>query len=446
MPVELLKPTTPQQFLDQVGNHLPSVEESVERLLPPKVADLAFLCRRETRKMINIPPEALVIIFGEQAYGLNEPPKVIGKRVFACTLGDSVVPLEMFATFDVVGSEAGIYRMQIPNPSNPEGYTSLTILKDHKRRPNAPTNGFRAPTIEELEKVFATLAGSYGLPKSETLKEIFRSSYEQRNNPNYALANVDLLRRFEKAIGLQIENYLTEDTLDTILAQNGGMELMFFLWPTLVIEANKHPFEGVRTPAMEETPFQLYHQERPDCLGRMRAIFVTNPYENSVVHLDTPITATCMECDESIDLTAQQILEEKRKITWRAIPRVILYSTTCIDGHISGGGSIYNQQAKAATTGIGLPYFPLTWMEKGPRGIFVYNSAAFGKAKDENNPGYTFVHEGKAAMVDLLLSAGTAQIKQSIAEAIQDPSFSTSTRISCPRTLGKKESIADVDF
>lgn len=430
-----------QQFADQVSRHREQLNIAIESVLPPEIVHVVEDARSETRRALRLSEDDIVVIFGEQTYGLNEPPKVLGKRLIAKDLQNrhGVKPIELFASYDMVGTEGGIYRMQLPCPNAPEGHRSINVLAGWSKRKHAATAGFRSPTRDELQRLFATMDSFYGSKRAIGLKDYL--DYHYSRGLNYADANIDILRSFESQIGLQIENYVREEMLDTKVAQNGGMQVMLHIWPRLSEEANNHNNHNeVRVPNGNEVPFQLYHTENPNCMGRMISSFMQE--EGQVANMDTPVHARCMECKHEEFTTPRDVTTERRQLTWKAIPRVVLYSTLLADGHITGGGSVYNQAARGGLEELGIPYFPITWMDKheasgNKRGIFKYESSAIPAGRGVHElEARTFVLEGRAAMTDLVLSVGVEQLRESIEQTLGEK-LTTSSRVICPEPVAK---------
>lgn len=437
------QPISTQEFSDRVNIHRLNLSGILDASLPNEINDLIEQARIQTRHSLSLNPEDVVVIFGEQTYGLNESPKVIGKRVFAEGLKrHDIVTMELFASYDVAGSESGIYRMQLPHPNTREGNVSINILPGWKKGKNVATSGFRSPTHDELRAGFGTIESLYGSIKSENISTYLENYYSNQNS--YAEANIQILREFERQIGLEMEHWITEDILDTQIAKNGGMEVMLFLWPKIVERAKTHPTEGVRVPELKETPFHLYHAQ-DNCMGRMESRFYKTDGE---IHMESVIGARCMHCGHTETTNPQEIVNSDRKITWRAIPRVVAYSTLGIaDGHITGGGSIYNATAENTINGLGIPYFPVTNMNKtdenGTRtGIFRYQSAANTKGEFSNEQ-RLFVQQGRAAMADLVLSVGVHQLKDALEKTL-DQTITSDTKIDCPEPLPKYSKVIGV--
>jgi hypothetical protein len=210
------------------------------------------------------------------------------------------------------------------------------------------------------------------------------------------------------------------------------------LWPSLISAAREHSIEGVRIPNDHEAPFYLYH----DCGGRMEVVIhAANPATSG---RETPLIVDCMNCDHQEDTTIGDVLNSGRKLTFRAMARVAAYSLFGLgDGHITGGGSIYNTPTEGAFRDLGLPYFPLMHMAKVDAngehtGLFDYISAATTKKKAQRHPGYEaakeLVRTGGVSMADLEISATRSDVKAGIEAALSDPgSFGPHNRIFVPR-------------
>lgn len=433
-----------QQFADKMFLHRESRLVNVSKILPPNLVDLVENSRNKTRNLLKLKESDVIVLFGEQTYGLNESPKVLGKRLFAQGLKDhGIKQVELFASFDIASSEGGIYRMQLPSPNSPEGNVSINILAGWKKRKNVATSGFRSPTADELSTGIATISSLYGKTKADNINNFLERYY--LNQENYAHANINILRDFERQIGLAMETFVTEDTLDTQIAQSGGMEVILFMWPDIVKHSKLNETPGVRVPEIEETPFHLYHTQ-DECYGRMHSQFTG--MQNNEVLMDTKLFSTCMQCGHSETTTPSEVVSSGRPITWRAIPRVVAYSTFGIgDGHITGGGSIYNETAKKTANALGIPYFPITHMSKhnsldAKSGLFYYQSPACSKGRFPVIA-EKFVMEGRAAMADLLLSVGVNQLKDAINNVV-DIGVTTNTKVFCPDPLPKYSEIIEV--
>jgi hypothetical protein len=433
------------QFTEQVLKHKEN-RTVVMSALPPRIADLCEQTQSSVRDILKVKPNDVVVVLGEQTYGFNEPPKVIGKRILAkdMEINHGVTAIELFASYDVVSSEGGIYRMQIPHANAKEGVVSVNMLPGWKHKKHVSTVGFQTPTPEEMTAAMDTLSGIYGPTKSENL----RAFYEKHNssNHNYAEANAVILRDFEQQIGLQIQRYVYENTLDTHIAANGGMEVMLYLWPRLLKEAQQFQTSEVRVPDINETPFFIYHTDN-NCGGRMKSFFIDTETE---LNLESQIASRCMQCGHDETSSPGNLLETGRQLTWRAIPRVIAYSTLGVaDGHITGGGSVYNGIAQQASDNIGLDYFPIVHMSKvdehGEKtGIFNYPSAALSKAKGPNlKQAETFVKEGRAAMTDLIMSVGVSQLKEKLKESL-DTGISTNVKFYFEETIPRYSQVIEI--
>lgn len=424
----------------ELAHNFPKAREAAwEATMPAAMIYLAHEVREKTRQGLGIDPNATVVILGEQTYGLNEKDKVLGKRLAAKALEkEGVVGLELFASHDVAGSESGIYRMQIPQP-NKDGYVSLNVLPGWKNRKNTATVGFGVPSEGDLNQMFSTLNGTYGKAKSDGYKAYVTNIFS--NQGNYGYANAELLRQTQTNIGLDLPFSTHEGTLDKLVAKNGGMEVMLFIWPELVKESKGHQIDGVRNPEIEETPFQLYHHD-DNCHGRMESKFIDMTRS---IGIETPIESRCMECGHREITTPGAILDSNRPITWRAIARVFAYSSLGIaDAHITGGGSIYNEVARETSEALGYPYFPITHMSKtdmngNKTGIFQYETSAVLKGSETGAlAAREFVKTGRASVIDLVLSAGFTQLRDSIENALNsNPSINS--RVNIPRPLTKGE-------
>lgn len=450
------KITSVLQFVTEMHHHRRDLVNAVERGFDPSTADAVFKTGRETRRQLRISELGVTVLYGEQGYGLNESPKVLGKRVLARAVAKhDVHTVEMFAIQDVVGSESGIYRATLPNPQSNNGELMLNVLPGWKRLRDSATSSFASPTSDQLAEMCKSLSGLYGNEKAEAFVAWVNSIYTQHPN-NYGLGQAHLLMDLERHIGLSAQQHTTEDILDTAIAANGGMEIMLGLWPRLAIAAGKYPVEGVRVPDPTEAPFVLYHNHETDgsCGGRMNVSFVDTRTETAKASgivlpltMESAMQCSCLECKSTVVLTPEQVLHQRRPLTWRAMPRVAAYSLFGIaEGHITGGGSVYNAPTAGAMKELGLPYFPLMNMDKrnadGDKvGIFIYDSyLTRRKGADKQKfhaQAIQVVTEGRAAMMDMVLSLGRSRLRDAVEATFQQVEVTPRTRIVCQDPMYK---------
>ncbi len=435
-----IQPTSIYEYADQLNQHKQAWARSVDEKFPTELADVIRQSQLQLRATLHATPDDLVVVFGEQTYGLNERPKVLGKRLIAKALQRlGIKPIELFAAYDVVGSEPAIYRYQIPDPSNPEGVSSINTLPGWKKRKNSATAGFPCPTPEQISTFVKPLEAGYRPSKTHHLEQMLL--HYHGSAPNYAEGNSLILRSLERQIGLDIPETVYEQDFDTLIATHGGMQLLLYLWPEIIQQAQAHQHPGVSVPQPDATPFQMYHTD-PYCMGRMESSFSkpTNP------NMESAVSCRCMECGYQTSTSPQQIIETQVPITWRAIPRVIAYSTLGLfDGHITGGGSVYEKTVIDVTRAMGLPYFPLIHMDRTiPSGekkpIFDYSSDAASKKGPNVERATKLVKENGVSTIDLVLSIGVSALNHVITETVSQ-NLTTTTTVICPPPCGKFEKV-----
>ena len=437
------QPRSVAEFTDQMAQHRETQSEALGRVLPQDLAERINETSQRTRQALGIGPDELALFFGEQTYGPG-PQKVLGKRVLgrAAHLYAGTTSVELMASSDAIGSEPDLRAFKLPNVQNKVGFTVLNLLPGWKRAANRATDACESPTPEALASLRDTAYNLYNRGVAAPFLNRLSAVYEA--NPNYAKANTALLRDYETDLGIAGDILVHDSDIETLIAQNGGLEAIMALWPSFLAAAREHSVDGVRIPNDHEAPFYLYHE----CGGRMEVVIHTA--DPTRTDYETPLIADCQNCDHQEDTTVSEVLGSGRRLTFRAMARVAAHSLFLGDGHITGGGSIYNIPTEDAFKTLGIPYFPLMHMAKtdadGDRsGVFQYDSAVLSKKKAQQLPGYeaakALVHEGGVSMADLEISTSPASVRAGIEAALASPgNFGPHSRVVVPKEQTENDS------
>lgn len=439
------QPGTVAEFVDGMDEHRRSQEAALNIALPGDLAAMAAEVGQRTREALGIPHDGLVIILGEQTYGPG-PQKVAGKRLLgnAASRYAGVTVVELFASQDALGSEPDITNFRLPNPQPAVGTIAVNMLPNWRRSAHLATAATASPDTSHVEKMSSTIAGLY--PQRAAAAFLVRMGTAYANHPNnYGAANAEMLRDYEETLGIAGDVMVHDGQLETLIAQNGGLQVMMALWPAFVTAARKHAIEGVRVPDTDEAPFYLYHQ---DCGGRMNVRTMTS--DPAAAGLETHVAAQCLHCKHSEAVTLGEIIDSGRTLSFRAMARVAAYSLFGIaDGHVTGGGSIYNAPTEAALKDLGLPYYPLMYMSKVDgqgqhTALFQYESGTTRRKKASTLAGYEAakqqVREGRVSIADLEISTSAEAVRAGIEDAMRDPgAFNTHSRIVVPLDREKSD-------
>ena len=398
-------------------------QQELRERLPKEAVHL----REQVRGQYRVGENDVWLIFGEQAVGLNDPPLVLGKRLIATHMAQNHgwKPLEYFASHDVIGSEAGLYRAELPFPHQEQGVQVINLVSSRKL---GQVPAARIPNHEvDLHTLADQLMTVYG-KHSPGLDRLLGQMYMEFDHQSQSLAAAqnNLLRRLEFSLGLHSRRKAEDLDFDTNLAQQGGLDLIMEQWPRLTALAQKHSNSTTRVPNAQEAPFHAYPKEvpfRPRVWiedETQRKYVATHPFDQSEIvgrfnHND--------------------IMEGKVGITFRAIPRIILFAAI-FDAHVTGGGAKYNEVAAPVFEEVlQAPYFPLVWMDLvGPdcleKGVFQYRSAALRKGKGRGfEKASRLVNQGKAGLFDLALSLESGE-RESVRDILHLPTLPMSTRVS----------------
>lgn len=406
--------------------------------LPPELQEL----RTAVRKEFNVADDGIWCYLGEQPCGLNEPPLVLGKRLLGkhmeSTQGWTL--LEYLAVSDVIGSETGMYRFDVPCQVNASGIETISLLPEKPFR-QTPAN-LIASQRAEVDDTFRRLISIYREnPQVYELMGKMYSEYQIKNN-TYADAQNALFQYLQSKLGLRMRKRVNDIDIDSLIAQKGGLEYMITNWDEIVTRSAAHTNAGTRVPDMEEAPFFAYPSKKYNSKddGDGGEINDKPPVRPRIWFADdsrTRFVATHpFDKKETVgEFSLDDILRGKVGITFRAIPRAFLMNAI-VDAHISGGGAQYNEVVKRTFEQMyNVPYLPIAFMDLvGQNGnrqsVFGYDSSVLQRNKKAQGypTAFRLVEEGSVSMMDLMLSVpdGSWEKVQSV---INDKSFDFSARV-----------------
>ncbi|MEM4197066.1 MAG: hypothetical protein QXV64_03045 [Candidatus Anstonellaceae archaeon] len=362
--------------------------------------------RRTLRAILQIPPNQPAVCFGEQSVGLWEPSVVLGKRVVAACLEEEIVAYDYQAQTDVPGSEPGLNSVSLPNPFHDGGIERVSTLPERVNdipTSNIPIKQFKkSDLLAALDKIY-----SKKNPRSQQLKELIEKSLQQ--NLSIADFNDQLFTYFCEEIGLPRFPEVIDYEFDTFSFLNGGMELILLeYWDKIIESACKTQANlgktYCRVPEKNEAPFFIIVTNIP--YPRARILW---DRERSVFWGVAPQNPQKIVIPEiSFSELLSNVSEGKIKIAWRAIPRAIILATV-FDGHISGGGALYNKVVAPVFEELtGVAHYPIAFLspinEEG-EGVLQYRSAACRKT----DPPYLIeaqnaVKANRVSLLDFYLS------------------------------------------
>lgn len=334
--------------------------EKINRL-SPNLKTLRDLIREEMLK--RHPTESLVVIFGEQSVGLNAPSVVFGKRVVAGCLPEGVLAFDYRAQTDVAGSEPGLHQVVLPNPFSPPGVESISLVPNEWHQ--VPTCNISAVKMNLSRGLYPLLEKIYSSknPRLPLLKQTIDNNLKQRNLSMAQLMD-EIFKGFLTELGLSFPQILDYE-FDTFSFLNGGFELIMERWGEILELArqtqNQSERKYCRVPSPNEAPFFVISLNKPYQRARIlydatKKVFRgVSPYNenNETRELIPPFTIS-----ELYDV----VNAGEVAVAWRAIPRAILLALI-FDGHISGGGALYNKIVGPVFEEIfGIPYYPTTFL------------------------------------------------------------------------------------
>lgn len=357
-----------------------------ERLRQEMNASWQQLRKTLRREVLNLDLEVPAVVFGGQSKGLNATSVTLGKRIVASCLVEGILAYDYRAQTDVAGSEAGLNKVILPNPFHPNGIESVPILKD--RYFDIPTSNISASLFKKKE-LFATLDKIYSRrnPRYEGLRKLIENLLD---TPNLSIAdfNDQLFLNLCEEIGLPPFPNIRDLEFDTLSFIKGGGELIMENWKKIIEMARRVQSQlgntyGLRVPEENEAPFFIIipNTQYP----RARILWERERGVFWGVHPQNPQKIVIEET--SFDDFLEMISNDQIKIAWRAIPRAIILSTT-FDGHISGGGALYNHIVAPVFEELtGVPHYPIAFLspinEQEGEGILQYKSAACRKTGSE---------------------------------------------------------------
>jgi len=417
--------------------------------------------------------QVLRVIAGEQSVVVM--PKQVAKQVAMVALQNEygVTPIDLRADLDLVGSEADIVAVPLPNTGDRSGRTTYNLLSGKYRASNGATNGVALPNpyvtkmLTDLQnkhlpqiytrslqssrggyeptldqQVVADWMACYGIaPDGSRLKQM--PDYMTASNnysttvpeigielpTNFAQGNENHRLWMQRQLGIEAQYVVSEGEIDRILLQNGGFNALRVLLTSArqwLREDGYQPNSAalkLEDDKDDEVPFNI--------VSRGRRAHSANflPGDDSMIHVQFDPEGK-YQADYSVD---QLLNDPQFGISLKAIPRVILYSLAGLSGHITGGGSIYNYDAQQIMDIVGLPYFPLwNFTKKDQNGKRVtalsYVSTGIRKLrssdeiKAEGNEETVLAYElstrGRFAFLDLMMSTYADQAAHEIGQLI----------------------------
>ncbi len=377
-------------------------------------------------------PGQLHVITGEQPYGAYGRPKVLAKRLLSKALqfhNPEIKVIELFASNDLIGSEEGFWRLTLPTKTaGPDGVVSQNVLSDKFRANGKTARGLLLPheyVTGQVQKIIQNTRHHYpgNLPYNKgsrydlSVITEWAHSYGitiDSNNPaphapeNYADAHINWLVALEKKLGLETDYVTEEGEIDLMLARQGGVEVIQSLWKTGLSSMMER---SIPTISLKLTPEEI--ARTPFNLAREGNRLVTrfHPEDDSLIEAITK--------DGIETLTLDQALSGDFEFSWKAVPRVVLYSLSGLDGHVTGGGSVYNADAQLFMDINNLPYFPIIYMNPQINGetvsVLQYQTVSSGRnfdmAKEQ-------VRKGKVSLLDFVMSCDTEEARAKIEETI----------------------------
>jgi hypothetical protein len=432
------QPKNIAELVDRMGHHRDTYDEALERALPEQLAEQVRQTSNLTRSALGVDRDNLAVLFGEQTYGPG-PLKVLGKRLLGTAARNyaGVVRVELMASSDAVGSEPDLRAFKLPNTQHKLGHSVINLLPGWRKIAFRATDAVDSPTVAHVKTIRDAAYNLYNRGVAAPFLDRLEATYVAIPD-NYAAANTQILRDYESKLGIDGDVLVHDGDVDTFIAQNGGLDVILALWPSFLAAARRHAVDGVRIPNQHEAPFYLYH----DCGGRMEVSIASA--DSAITGHETNLATKCLDCNHQENTTVGDVLASGRRLAFRAMARVTAYSLFGLgDGHITGGGSVYNAPTAGAFRELGLPYFPIIHMSKtndeGERtGVIEYSSGALAKKKAETQQGFQaaseLVREGGVSMADLEISTNPDVVRDAIAIAMHKPgAFGPHSRVRVPK-------------
>lgn len=387
----------------------------------------ALALRNAVRERLGVSDNNPLVFYGEQPVGLNEPAgPIVGKRllahVTATIMGTEAMLLDMRAISDVINSEPGLYRLTVPDPREERGITNIHWVRARKFYQIPAANAMISRNA--IDNVVLQLQQIYD---SETLRFFDNENLSEivkGDEINYAEFMNTLLNILLSNLGLQSPSIVTDITLDSVIAQSGGLDLILNHWPEIIDLSNSYNTENLaRIPETNEAPFFTFLENQPRLVVKIIDDQNFNAYNPRTKELVTAFSR-------------DDVVNGRVPVCFRAIPRILLYAIIS-DAHITGGGARYNEFTEKVFEDIfRVPYFPLAWMDLGDkmglRNLFQYQSAAL-RNKNEL-PGFnralSAVERGEISALDLFLSLpenARELVQQQVFENLEN--FTMATRI-----------------
>ncbi len=433
-----------EQYVAQVHTHSQEMERALD------VAADAYGIHAGIREMQAAVRsrygEGHLVLSGEQT--IMPLPKNVAKLVAAKALqhiSDNVRVLNLRANLDLVGSEGDMYKVWIPSETSQTGYVDMAFMSRARlsKTPGLTAEGalLNDDQLQANVHAFTTghlkfaYAGSHKVGErivpdlDARVIDIFRQCYgllplgsettEVHSGLPFpqpislAQGHENFYSVVQQRLGIVPDLTIYESDLDPYLLRNGGYEVLARIWTSLQNEAIRSGINlSTIKPVQDDsrTPFNMSRE----------GVRLLTIQEGDIVHVLDPRTQSTQESHHISD-----ILREGSEfgVSLRAIPRVMLYSMAGISGHITGGGSVYNRDARELISLIHMPYFPLWNFDSLSSSPIQYVSMASyksrAKARQNTQATIDFTRAGKASILDCVMSMYPEQAAQEIEDWIE---------------------------
>ncbi|KXK26534.1 MAG: hypothetical protein TR69_WS6001000539 [candidate division WS6 bacterium OLB20] len=340
------------------------------------------------------------VIGGEQS--IIPLPKNLGKLIALRALRNhmGVIDINLRADHDMGRTERDVRALDLLNYGNQEGTASFSVMSNNYAGMNkgmTTINGYTLkddhirgnmvkfasqvrqlypgnfPLGDETHRVLDMRAvedwfACYGMNPDGTpidaipehIQSLPRtdrreSAFEQIDivlPGNLAQGHENWFLMLQRRLGIEAAYTVSEGVIDKMLLKNGGHEVLANMMLQARARLRDQGYEPVAMKIDEDSDLRTWYNLELDGV-RMNTVFTDDSF--SQIEVTHPVTG------ETSVVTVDEALADDSPygISLRAVERVSLYSLAGLSGHITGGGSVYNADARYLLSAVDLPYYPI---------------------------------------------------------------------------------------
>lgn len=270
--------------------------------------------------------------------------KMVGSRKGVMTIQGFPLPDQKLA--DNAKRFVGLMQQQYPgsfrNGNTNETNLDQAVLADFMACYGMDLDGNRLDAMPDHIQELALCPDVNGIPQMDIVLP-----------DNLAQAHENWFIMLQRRLGVDSEITVSEEVIDRMLLKSGGHEVLSEIMTASRRKLRESGYDPVAMNLSEERDLQTWFNMSKDGI-RYGTFFTDDSYSQISVY--NPETK---EVEETVSVDDVLADDSEWSLSLRAVERVTLYSLAGLGGHITGGGSVYNADARAVLGAMDIPYYPI---------------------------------------------------------------------------------------